>query len=658
MKNLRKIIFAVTTFFSLSIVPQISAAANDAWISVRSKNFHLVGNAGEAEMRRSALRLEQFRYVFTQLFAEMNFNSPIPTTVIVFKDDVSFSQFKPIYEDGARKDFVAGYFLPGTDVNYIALPVKDEKKKNEHSFSTIYHEYVHFLVDNTLGRTNIPPWFNEGFAEYYEQFKVENDRKATLGAVNNSHLALLRKNGFIPFDKFFAVDYYTLDRQPKEDVIGYYAQAWALTHYLIQGNKGARSEELRRFSRLLLKGKPAKEAFEEAFKTNYAAMESEVKNYVERKTFEVSSINFDVNFITENEMKAAPVTAAEAKAYQADLLFHLNRLDAASKYARESLALDPELGFANTTFGLIKLKEKNLVEARKHLEKAVQTDTQNYFAHYSYAYVLSREGMSDFGFVVGYSAAVAEKIRESLRKAITLNPKFAESYHLYAFVNIARNERFDEALEMINKALEIAPGNQWYALRTAEIYMRKENFADARRIAQKILQTVSDDQLKLNAQNTLNLTNSWEAQLEAIKNYRRRPDEQATDKILSEEEIAALNEKAMLTSLNESLRKPRTGEKRILGFLTDIECGSKEVIYSFKADNQLIKFRSDTFEEVALTAFAATDSKYGCGTLKKEVYAVITYRTGGETKSKIAGETVAIEFVPNNFKFVELKTEK
>ena len=658
MKNLRKIIFAVTTFFSLSIVPQISAAANDAWISVRSKNFHLVGNAGEAEMRRSALRLEQFRYVFTQLFAEMNFNSPIPTTVIVFKDDVSVSQFKPIYEDGARKDFVAGYFLPGTDVNYIALPVKGEKEKNEHSFSTIYHEYVHFLVDNTLGRTNIPPWFNEGFAEYYEQFKVENDRKATLGAVNNSHLALLRKNGFIPFDKFFAVDYYTLDRQPKEDVIGYYAQAWALTHYLIQGNKGARSEELRRFSRLLLKGKPAKEAFEEAFKTNYAAMESEVKNYVERKTFEVSSINFDVNFITENEMKAAPVTAAEAKAYQADLLFHLNRLDAASKYARESLALDPELGFANTTFGLIKLKEKNLVEARKHLEKAVQTDTQNYFAHYSYAYVLSREGMSDFGFVVGYSAAVAEKIRESLRKAITLNPKFAESYHLYAFVNIARNERFDEALEMINKALEIAPGNQWYALRTAEIYMRKENFADARRIAQKILQTVSDDQLKLNAQNTLNLTNSWEAQLEAIKNYRRRPDEQATDKILSEEEIAALNEKAMLTSLNESLRKPRTGEKRILGFLTDIECGSKEVIYSFKADNQLIKFRSDTFEEVALTAFAATDSKYGCGTLKKEVYAVITYRTGGETKSKIAGETVAIEFVPNNFKFVELKTEK
>ena len=207
-----------------------------------------------------------------------------------------------------------------------------------------------------------------------------------------------------------------------------------------------------------------------------------------------------------------------------------------------------------------------------------------------------------------------------------------------------------------NKALQIAPGNQWYALRTRK-YICERKISP---MPEKSLKNYnrSDDQLKLNAQNTLNLTNSWEAQLEAIKNYRNRPEEQVTDKILSEEEIAVLNEKAMLVSLNQSLRIPRTGEKRILGFLTNIECYSKEVIYWFKADNQLIKFRSDSFEEVALTAFAATDSKYGCGTLKTEVYAVITYRTSRDTKSKFTGETVAIEFVPNNFKFVELKQKK
>nr|MBA2737211.1 hypothetical protein [Pyrinomonadaceae bacterium] len=118
------------------------------------------------------------------------------------------------------------------------------------------------------------------------------------------------------------------------------------------------------------------------------------------------------------------------------------------------------------------------------------------------------------------------------------------------------------------------------------------------------------------------------------------------------------NEKAQIESLNQSLRKSRKGEKRILGLLTNIECGSKEVIYSFKTNNQSLEFRSDSFDEITLTAFVATNSIVGCGTLKTEVYAVITYRTSGEVKSKITGETVAIEFVPKNFKFIEPKIEK
>ncbi|HEY0659662.1 MAG TPA: DUF1570 domain-containing protein, partial [Pyrinomonadaceae bacterium] len=458
-----------------------SVSANDTWISVRSENFYLVGNAGEPEMRRVAFKLEQFRFVFTQLFRQMNFSSPIPTTVVVFKDEKSFSLFKPTNEDGSQRDWVAGYFLPGKDLNYIALPAKDGKGgkgEKENSFSTIFHEYVHFLVDNTLGRANVPPWFNEGFAEYYEQIIIENNGKVMLGAVNDSHVSVLRKNGFMQFEKFFAVDYYTLNRQSKESIIGYYAQAWATMHYLIQGNKGARNSQLHLFSELLSKGKNPAEAFREAFKTDYEGMESEVKHYFDRKAFEVSLINADKNFVFETQMRTLPITVAEAKAYQGDLLFRLNRSDEASAFLQESLALNPELSFANTTFGLLKLKEKNFSEATKYLEKAVRNDAQNYFAHYSYAYILSREGMSDFGFVAAYNLKYAEKIREILRKAIALNPKFAESYHLYAFININRNENLDEALEMINKALQIAPGNQWYALRTAEIYMRKENFAN------------------------------------------------------------------------------------------------------------------------------------------------------------------------------------
>ena len=165
-------------------------------------------------------------------------------------------------------------------------------------------------------------------------------------------------------------------------------------------------------------------------------------------------------------------------------------------------------------------------------------------------------------------------------RAIALNPQFAESYQLYAFINIVRNENIDEGFEMINKALEIAPGNQMYNLRAVELYLRKEEFVRARQIALKILQTASDDKMKLYAQNTLNQINAWQSQLEAVKNQNEREKESlaATDKPLSEEEISRRTEIAVMQSLNEALRKPRSGEKRVFGTLSKIDCDGKGVV--------------------------------------------------------------------------------
>ena len=45
-------------------------------------------------------------------------------------------------------------------------------------------------------------------------------------------------------------------------------------------------------------------------------------------------------------------------------------------------------------------------------------------------------------------------MRENLRKAIALKPDFTESYNLFAFVNVVRNEGLDEAAEFIQRALK------------------------------------------------------------------------------------------------------------------------------------------------------------------------------------------------------------
>jgi tetratricopeptide (TPR) repeat protein len=657
--NFKKFIFIPVFCIVLSVFSPVFAQTADQWISMRSPNFYLVGNADEIEIRRVATKLEQFRFVFTQLFAEMKFTSPVQTTVIVFRDEKSMTPFKPSDENGKPKDWVKGFFLPDYDVNYIVLSAETNKQED---FTTIFHEYVHFLVDNTLGRINVPPWFNEGLAEYYEQFQVENERKITLGNVNKTHLALLQKNGIMPFEKFFGIDYQTLHRQPKENVISYYAQAWALTHYLNHGNKGARSKQFQLFSKLVIGGKSANDAFAEAFQTDFAAMEKDLKKYIGQKNFEVSNLNSDKYSFTEISLKVAPISTAEAKAVQGDLLFHSNHRAEAKKFIEDALTLNPELSSANASYGLLKFNEKNYAEAQKYLEKAIENDSKNYFAYFSLAYILSRKDMTTFGFVVGYDAAYAEQIRNNLRKAIELNPDFAESYQLFAFVNAVRNENLDEGIEMIKKALEIAPGNQIYNLRYAELLMRKRDFTNARKITQKIIQTSADDQSKIYALNTLNQINVWESQLREIEENKKRPQTESTvtDKVLSEEEIQKLNARAMLESLNQALRKPKTDEKRILGLLQKVDCNENGVIYSVKSNDKIIYFRSDSVNEITLTNFVSNfaTARFGCDLYSGENFAVITFRPFENSKTNLSGELKSIEFVPPDFVFLDLSQIK
>ena len=91
----RLVIPVAVSLCLLLAVSQQPVIAKDSWVSVRTKNFLLVGNAGEKDIRKVGLKLEQFREVFTRLFPKMRFNTPVPTTVIVFKSDESYRPFKP-----------------------------------------------------------------------------------------------------------------------------------------------------------------------------------------------------------------------------------------------------------------------------------------------------------------------------------------------------------------------------------------------------------------------------------------------------------------------------------------------------------------------------------------------------------------------------------
>src|SRR6266699_3350902 len=256
------LIFFAALFFTLAT--QGTALAKDNWMSVRSKNFFLVGNASEKDIRQVANRLEQFRQIFALVFPKANFTSPVPTTVIVLKSDSSYKPFK-------ANPNVAGYFQPGEDVNYITLTT--ERASDDQPFRTIFHEYVHLLVENTMGGA-VPLWFNEGLAEYYSTFDIKDDyRRVILGDLIANHVLYLRENKFLPLRTLFAVDYKSPYYNEGNKMNVFYAESWMLMHYLLQGDGQKHRPQLAKFVDQLRANATIDEAFQQAFQSSIDSLE-------------------------------------------------------------------------------------------------------------------------------------------------------------------------------------------------------------------------------------------------------------------------------------------------------------------------------------------------------------------------------------------------
>lgn len=638
-----------------------SAFAKDTWINVRSKNFFLVGNANEKQMRQVATKLEQFRESFRLIFAKVNFNSSVQTNVIVFKDDKAYNPFKPKRANGKIDEEIAGYFQSGEDVNYITLSTEGEITD---AYGVIFHEYTHFLLDTNFGRSQIPAWFNEGMAEYYQTFKIENDQKVLLGDIQQNHLWFLQQNQLIPFKTFFEIDHYSLQQNGNHSRSVYYAQAWALMHFLIQGNKGLNNDALSKFLNLLVNKVPAETAFKQAFQMDYATMENALKTYISQRRFTATSITFKEKLIFDTQMTTVPLSDSEANAYLGDLLYHIHEYDDAEIYLNKALAVDSNSGLANTALGLLRMRERKFDEAKKYLEKAVAADGKNHLAHYSYAYVLSRESMDEFGYVSKYPAEVVKKIRESLQKAVAIKPDFTESYRLLSFVLLVNGENLDESAAAVKKAMALQPGNQDYLLLLAQIYLRQEKYAEVKEIAENLVKTASEPEMRSTAQNLLKSVTDYEESKARYDKQQKdmeakgiRPPKILKRNALSESEIAKIEEENKINGLNRVLPKLNTGENRVVGQIQKVACVSGGINYTVKTETEVLTFWSKNFVDLQLMSLVkeAEDLAFGCDAKVSDFLTVITFTPNTLAKAKAKGNVVSLVFVPNNFK---LKTEE
>ena len=661
---MKRFVFPVAvTLCLIAVVSQHNlVAAKDNWISVRTKNFFLVGNANEKEIRQVGARLEQFRFVFTRLFPNMRFNTPVPTTVVVFKSQSSYAPFKP----GPN---ILGYFQAGPDVNYIALstdvgndPYAVKSTGGQDPFTVIFHEYTHLLVKNTF--ENAPLWFNEGLAEYYSTFKMTDDQKIELGTPIANHVFLLRDSTMLPFKTLFTVDHKSPHYNERKKQGIFYAQSWALMHMLLIGKTG-RVEQLTKFLQLMSANADMDQAFPQAFGMPFEQMEKELREYVKQSRYNVINGHFDRKIELDTTAEATPLTEAEAQAYLGDLLLHSNRQDSMT-YLQKALQLDPNLPMAHASLGMAYFRQGKVDEARASLARAVAGNSQNYLAHYYYAYTLSRQAPEDGQPVSGYPPEVAAKIREHLQKAIALRPDYPEPYNLLAFVSMVTGENLTETIAAMKQVLSASPGRQDFALTLAQLYARTGDYKQARQMLEQLTKPEADDNIRKPAQMMLEQMKRIEETAVSTSDQLRPAGVRDTAPNLVKTGTDATSPQPSGTDVNPSpaaandpssylrevLRPPAAGETQLQATLLRLECDTKgTIVFVLQTGAGLLRLRSAGFDDVEITTYdTSVKGEITCGERKPANSVVIDYVPNTDKRLKTDGSLKSIEFVPSDFK--------
>lgn len=636
-----------------------SSLAADKWISVRSENFFLVGNASEKTVRGVARKLEGFREGFGRLFPNSLKKSSVGTTVLVFRTDESFKPYKPLYQ--GKPANIAGYFQSGSDINYIAMTEVLEVPQ------IIYHEYVHALTSDSMA--GLPNWIKEGIAEFYSTFAIQGGNRLQVGKLIDHHILLLRQKPMLSLAELFSVGYDSphLNEAGKQGI--FYAQSWALAHFLMLGQEQKRQKQFSTYLSFLAAGKPQKESFEGAFQASYEQIEKELGQYIRGLTFPSVTFTLRDAVTVEKEMSSSAISEAASLHHLGDMLAHIRRVDDAKVTLQKAIALDPKLAGPYGALGMMAVRESQYPEAAQHLKRAVELDGENYLTQYYYARMLERQAADEGERLEG---EVLQTMRAALKKSLQLNPSFLEAASLLGYVNLAGHQDLDETISLLQPVVKGAPGRVDLTIMLADALVRKERFDEAKSVLAPVAASNAvDKRHRDSARDILEYIERRGAVIDEIRSVptMKEPEEDEVDDTDSPEaadeapEVKRASPNAKDTVLEEvSSERPAgpadpsttpiirkdarfEGTEEIRGSLVMLDCGKGGATLTVSTAGKAIKLHTpDPSRLEFISSTPSVKGEVACGPLKPTIPVRVLYRPGPGAGGSI-GVPVFVEFV-------------
>ena len=620
------------------------------WLQVRSPHFTVMGEAGARDLRLVAERMEQLHAALGQMTRSTQVETS-DVTIVVFKTEAAFRPYQPRYQ--GKPVAVAGYFLPGP-MNYIAILADRDYDYSD----VVYHEYVHLVAERAVG--SMPVWMSEGVAEFFSKFQpIDSGKKARIGNPRGEHIERLRTE-FLPLAALTAVDHDSAEYNERDKQSVFYAESWALYHYLRFGQKQKYAPLLPRFVESLLSGVPFDRACVEHLGVSMPALESELRQYLGNLGFNYFEVALPEAIQRIERLQPTAVAEGEAHAVLAQLLLFHGDLDEARAHLEHATSVDPQQALA-----LARLAEQSFTrspaDALALAKRAADAERRTFISEYYRARTLER--------IADFQAGMVETgaIEGAWRQVVSLNPSAAAAYGNLGQLRADAGD-LDEALALARQAVELAPARDDFALGLARVLIMRGETKAARGMLGPLLARGATPEIRQGARNYLGgaarveLAAAAGAEAPVPERPPALPDEPTPlpDIVEPPTTAAPLDTSAgdplparvppAGPIIRPDLHRVRDDEAQVFGTMTAIECldgGSILVIQ--QAPSGAIRVRGESLDRIDFVSFRADYSgSIACGPQAQPPPVLVTYRPDREGNT--VGEVIVVEVVPLGFK--------
>jgi Flp pilus assembly protein TadD len=451
------------------VVPALGSEPE--WVEVRSPHFSVVTDAGEKRGRDAALHFEQMRAVYGALLVHAKVTLPTPLQIIAFRNTKEMQQFAPLWH--GKPIEVAGLFQGNSDRCFILLDMAAAEP-----WRVVFHEYAHQLMNGNIPG-ELPPWFEEGFAEYFSTIKVVG-KDAEVGLLADTDVQVLRQGGLIKVADLFRVQHDSSTYNESGDHRSvFYAESWLVMHYLYDRNLMAKAGSYLDASEQ--PGASVEQTIQQQFGMSAGDLNKDVERYWATGNWKFFRLPMPAG-IESSGYVVKPLGIADAKAVLADAHLHSpDYRDSAIAEFQEVLKLQPNNAAALRGLGYASMMKQDFHQAGEYFTQAAEHDSDDPRVLYYAGLLAEREQGQNLG---GDPAQVAS-IQKKLQKSVALDPEFADAYSLLAFTYMAQSN-YKEASQAMQKAVDLNPRNQEYSLDLAHIYLADRKMDSAVAILQPL----------------------------------------------------------------------------------------------------------------------------------------------------------------------------